>query len=141
MGSMATTLPRSGVYFFGGSCRATCVRQSQWIMNVQHSIQQIQEAVALIIPDTLQNVGRYLKYCLDLCRDNKRAHDELLQKRKNCRNCLMLTLFFLYYLQFNTNIMLQHPQLYGHTVLRKCGRFYITEKNRSQHRRSTASPS
>lgn len=41
--------------------------------------------------------------------------------------------------------MLKHPQLYphlyGHTVLRKCGRFYITEKSRSQHRWSTASPS
>lgn len=41
--------------------------------------------------------------------------------------------------------MLKHPQLYpqlyGHTVLKKCGRFYTTEKSRSQHRRSTASPS
>lgn len=39
-------------------------------MNVQHSIQQIQEAVALIIPDILQNVWRYLQYSLDLSRDN-----------------------------------------------------------------------
>lgn len=41
--------------------------------------------------------------------------------------------------------MLKHPhlypKLYGHSVLRKCGIFYITEKSRSQHRRSTASPS
>lgn len=44
-------------------------------MNVQNSIQQIQEAVALIIPDTIQNVWRYLQYCLDLRRDNKRAHE------------------------------------------------------------------
>lgn len=47
-------------------------------MNVQHSIQQIQEAEALIIPDTLRNVWRYLQYCLGLCRDNKRAHEKLL---------------------------------------------------------------
>lgn len=82
------------VYLFLGSCRATCVRYSQWIMNVEHSIQQIQEAVALIIPDILQNVWRYLQYCLDLCRDNKWAHEELLYTRKNCQSCLLITLFF-----------------------------------------------
>lgn len=77
---MATTLPRiTSMYFlFSESGRATCVRYIECIMNVQHSIQQIQEAVALIIPDTLQNVWQYLQYCLGLCRDNKRAHEKLL---------------------------------------------------------------
>lgn len=50
---------------------------SDRILNVQHLLQRIQKAVALITPDILENVWRELQHRLDLCRANNRAHVQM----------------------------------------------------------------